>query len=232
MATPPSAGNPVIVGPYQRIVAVNWPSGEAVIVSATLNWWGVSQGLISCSGDTDPGLPTYLKFYSPVFYATSFKLWPNKVDYVAGRTDGITSINGELPADSGFTYSGMPEPIEHVAGQWTKIALSLDFEGTALSDFRLQFLEAGPSALSADFVLYSPNTDGTQWCDSGNTWQDADSRFWTGSEVDLTYAFEAFRETLDFSGLSVTRTSDGKSFNASAIELVGNNTVNITMTPA
>lgn len=221
----------VRVGPYKRIIGFHWPTAESVVLAASFDWWGVGQGIFHCTGSSDPGLPSYLKVYSPAFFATSFKLWPNRSAYDAGLTDGVLSINGSVPADSGFTYSGMPVPVVHSASLWSKIALNLDFLEGGFLDNRLQRLEPGPDPLSADFVLYSPNTSGIQWCVAGNIWQDLDSRFWTGTEVDLSYTFEAFRETMDFSGLTVTRVADGQVYAAASVAVSGDNLASITLNP-
>lgn len=231
-----SAGNPVNVGPLQRIVGVSWPN-QQLIVEIILNWWGTRQGIIPCSPNTSPaGIPDYATVYSPGFFCTGFRLRPQKSSYLAGYTDGIYSIGGLPPGESGYTYSGMPSLSEFSASMWQIICLNDDafyLESEYGTDFRMNRIYTSSDGLSVDFALRSPSTSGTKWCQSGNTWQDLDSR--GVSNTDDTYSFEAFRETLNFSGFTLTRSSDSMVFHAESVGIVpseDNNHIAIVMTQA
>lgn len=233
----------VNVGPFQRIVGFHWPAAEKITVEFEFNWWGDQQGASSCSPNTPSpyegmGEPEiYFDNISPGFFVTNAKLKPDRNLYAAGQTDGVKLINGDYPIGSDFTVSGAPVPTEFSFTSNSTICFNLGYAYDPVAypfaplDTRQQRLRPGDDPLTARFSMRSANLTGASWCEGGNLWVGLDSRTINETEDD-SFSFEACTETLDFSGLVVTRISDGQMFLSDSLTIEGSNRVTVTLSPA
>lgn len=216
MAIPPSAGNPVVVGPYKRIVGVNWGI-RTVTVAMQLVFYGPGVQY-SCSPNvTLPGVgPWYNSWYTSVYLRGSkFK-----------DVSGVQVIGDDVLPTTRWSWSGLPDYPEDAVGYAVAYAANRDenLENELVEeDYRSQAMIFSDLPEAIDGFTKSPEIEFQLWsnawttglyCDTGVLWRSADIDGFVN--YDNGHSTLILSQAIDFSGFQVRNEDTGTVYQAVA----------------
>lgn len=232
----------VVVGPYQRIVAVNWLTDFGyIIVEMRLVYYG-SRYTSSCSEPVEPGPQPDTNIL--ISFSSGLELKPSAI-YPSGggiaRVERFNTLTSDGVISSGaVTVSGLPSigsvTVSTDGYEFLAEMILENYDSTTIESAFYQYVQANPTSseiipgfeqynksLSLDWVYTYPTRLSGPFCLDRTASGDGiivgafiDTRGTSSYPDALPYRTEYARKTLDFSGLSVTPTDTGKTYNAYA----------------